>query len=333
MLNLLYCLLVPGVSPDAVLDRYVALRKKAPAIEMVYRSAGMKANLTLVPNKMMRLEAKGAGRDYLCLITPKGMIDFDHAEREYDELPATRTTTPPSRISNVGGTFPTWIMQSDLRKLVPAETKFVGQGRRTVGRVSGELLKATYDSEGAHTVEVLLDDAGAPIEIKQHGVLPMGAYRQEWTVERFKPIALPPASRFAMKIPDGYVPFSLDVIHGPMGVGNNFPLEGWRGGNLKSHLAKGGLIAILSANSEPSRRAGAALAKIKGAGTSVVTLGDAAGVPGTDGYDPSGALLARAGVPSTPVFFKVDSKGKISAVWLGFDPANADAFVREATAK
>lgn len=334
MLNILYCLLTSGAAaPDEVLDRYVALRKKAPAVEMVYRFQNLKANLTLVPNKQLRLEAKAPGVDYLCLVTPKGMIDMDRLERTYDELPVTGTGTPPSRISGVGRTYPAWILLPDLRKLLPPKAAFVSQGRRTFGNASGEFLKATYESEGTHNVEVVIDDKGVPIRFTQHGVLPMGTYRQEWSVDQLKPIPTPPASRFKTKIPDGFSPFSLDVIHGPVGVGETFPLQGWRGVDLKSRLAKGGLIAILGVDSEPSRRAGAALAKIKGAGTSVVVLGDAAGVPGAEGYDPTGALLDRAGIPSTPVFFRVDAKGKIAATWLGFDPANADAFVREATAK
>jgi hypothetical protein len=97
-------------------------------------------------------------------------------------------------------------------------------------------------------------------------------------------------------------------------------------------MAKGGLVAILSADSEPSRRAGAALAKIRSAGTPVVTLGDAAGVPGAEGYA-TPKLLEDMGVPSTPVFFKIDGKGKIAAVWLGFDPAATNRFVSEATGK
>lgn len=334
MLNLLYCLLVPGANPSETLDRYVALRKKAPAVEMVYRSAGLKANLTLVPGRQMRLEAKGAELDYLCVVTPKGMRDIDRVVHQYDEQRFNDTAAPPSRISAAGQTFPHWILLSDLRTLAPKGTKFTELGRRTVGRAAGDAVKASFrDSEGAHNYEFVIDGTGVPIQVLHYGQNMMGSYRYEWNVDQLKPVSPPPASRFAFTVPDGYSPFSLDLIPGPAGVGSTFPLQGWAGGDLTGKVAKGGLIAILGTDSEPSRRAGAALAKIRAAGTPVVALGDAKGVPGTEGYDPNGNLLERLRVPSTPVFFKVDGKGKILAVWLGFDPTASDAFVREATGK
>lgn len=333
MLNLFYCLLAPSVAPAEALDRYVALRRKAPAVEVVYRSGGLKGHLTLVPDKRMRLEAKAGGLDYLCVITPQGTRELDRVDRQYDDQYNTRIMAPPSRISGAGQTFPAWVSAPDFRTMVPKGTTFTSEGRRTIGKVSGDLVKASYTMDGGeHSVEVVIDNAGIPVHVLMHGQTSMGGYRREWNVDALKPIQAPPTSFFTFSVPDGYVPFSLDVIPGPIGVGDTLPLRGWGGIDLAKRMAKGGLVAILSADSEPSRRAGAALAKIRSAGTPVVTLGDAGGVPGAEGYA-TPKLLEELHVPSTPIFFKIDGKGKISAVWLGFDPAATNQFVSEATGR
>lgn len=342
MMNLFLCLLAPGgdAATDA-LDRYVALRRKAPALDVVYRSGGLKATLILEPAKRMRLEAKANGLDYLCVVTPSGTRELDRVDREYDALPHNVPGTPRSRVSSAGETFPAWVLAPNMRKVFPPKARFVSLGRRTVGKVTGDAVKGSYrdEQEGStHNLEVIFGADGAPLHVLSHGQTPMGGYRREWNIDRFRPIPTPADRLFTFALPDGFSPFSLDLIDGPIGVGKRFPLQGWTsasGGtvNFSRRLPKGGLIAILSADSEPSRRAATALGRIKSAGTPVLTLGDAKGVPGVEGYDANGRLIEALSVPSTPVFFKVDGQGKISAVWLGFDPAKAGEFVKEATGR
>lgn len=340
MINLLLCLLAPGADTASdVLDRYTALRRKGPAVDMAYRTGDIKATLIAEPGQRMRLEAKATGLDYLCIITPKGMRELDRVDREYDELPYNRPGSPPSRVSSAGQTFPAWAMISDFRKFFPGPTTFVSQGRKTIGKVTGDAIKGVWEDkaqDSVHTFEAVIDQSGAPLYVLTHGRTPMGGYRMDWTIERFRCVPKLPAKLFTVTFPDGFSPYSLDLINGPLGVGERFPLRGWtaaRGGSLDltRRLPKGGLIAIVSADSEPSRRAAASLNRVKSAGTPVVTLGDAKGIAGTEGFDPSGAIIDALSVPSTPVFFKIDPQGKITAVWLGFDPAKANEFVKEAT--
>ncbi|MGV3618035.1 MAG: TlpA family protein disulfide reductase [Fimbriimonas sp.] len=339
MMSLLYCLIAPSAPLEDVLDRYVAFRKQAPAVEMAFRSRGARGTLVVNPGKQMRFEAKANGLDYLCVITPQGMTELDRIERAYDEQPYTSPGNPPSRMVNVSNLFPRWILAPDLRKIFPPTATFTSLGQRTIGGVSGEVVRGVNKDEegGEHQLEAVIDAQGAPRYLLVSGQSRMGSYRMDWTIDRIKPIAPPPSSTYAFKIPDGYSPFSLDLIPGPMGVGNKVPLTGWRaaaGGelNLGQRLPKGGLIAILDRESQPSRRAAGALARIRTGGVTVVTLSsDTSAAPGTDGYDPTGKLLDGMGVPSTPAFFRVDGTGKITAVWLGYDPAKSEEFVREVT--
>ena len=340
MMSLLYCLLAPAAPPEEILNRYVALRRQAPAVEMTFQSSGLKGLLLLHPGDRLRYEAKGPNTDYLCVITSSGMRDIDRQEHEYDEVLGVRLGAPPSRISNASRAFPMWVMPPDLRKMFPETAKYTSLGSRTVNGVTGDVVRGTFgDPQGGdHLFEAVIDAKGAPRYLLAEGKTQMGRYRMEWTIDVFRPIPVPPPSKFTFSIPDGYSPYSLDLVYGPTGVGSNLPLDGWRtpaGGrfDLKGRMAKGGLIAVWNVDSEPSRRSAAALAKIRAAGVSVAILSDAtdsAGAKGMDGYDPSGKQIAKFDVPSTPAFFKVDASGKVTAVWLGFDPAKADEFVNEA---
>jgi hypothetical protein len=340
MMSLLFCLLAPSAPPDQVLDRYAALRGKAPAIEMAYTTGPLASTLLFVPERRMRLEAKAPGVDYLCVITERGMNELDRTDHEYDEnTEVQQPGPPPSRISGASAAFPRWILLKDFRKMFPS-AKFVGLGRRKVGGTEGDVVRTTIrdEAEGAvHNVELVIDDAGIPRYVLLTGQSRMGGYRSEYKVSRFESRPVPADSRFAFTIPDGYSPYSLDFVPGPAGVGATLPLTGWRaanGGdlNLGDRLKNGGLVAIWGADSEPSRRSAASLGRIRAAGVPVVIVADAA-MPGADGYDSDGKILDKLGIPASPVFYRVDGAGKITAAWMGYDAANAAEFEREVTGR
>ncbi len=338
MTTLLFCLITPTAPPEEALDRYVALRRAAKHLDVGFTSQGVKGSV-LVSGPRMRLDLSSPQVNYTCVITSAGMRDIDRVDREYDEAPEPlRPMRPPSRLTPAVGVFPEFVLFDDLRKLMPSKAKFAGLGKRQVGGTMCDVVGSSYFSEAERVrakVELAIDAKGAPRRIVAQGETMNGSYYYEWNVSRFAPAAEPPASRFTFAIPDGYSPFSLPEHYATKGVGATFPMQGWRSTsgsplNLKDLLPNGGLVAVLGVDSMPSQRAATSLQAIGKGGVKVVVLGDARGVSGAAGYDADGSRLNDLDLPATPAFYRVDSSGKITRVWRGYDPAKAADFEREA---
>lgn len=332
MTSLLFCLIVPSAPVEDILARYASFRSKAPAFQVNYRSYGIACELLLDRKQRMRFRAKSPKVDYLCVVSNEKMRDMDLIARQYDELEGVPVGPPPSRMANVGPIFPGWVFYQDLRKIFNGGAKFVSLGKRTVGAVTGEAVRATVKMDGnTHTAEFLFDAAGIPRQAILSGVTQMRGYRFEYTVDRMV-AANPQPSQFTFAIPDGFTPHALDTTFGPVGVGQPFPMKGWKsakGGNLDlaGRLKSGGIVAILGKDSEPSQKARTSISRAIQSKLNVVVLADAP-MTAVDGYDAGGALSALM-APSTPLFYRVDRSGKITAVWLGYDSAKAKQFERE----
>ncbi|HEY0867400.1 MAG TPA: hypothetical protein VGE01_08480, partial [Fimbriimonas sp.] len=155
-----------------------------------------------------------------------------------------------------------------------------------------------------------------------------------WTFTTIKPIAAIPADKLRLEVPNGYVPYRLPTLYGPLAIGQTFPFAGWTNG--RQQLAKGAatVYAVLGTDCAPSTSSLAALDEIRKSGTKVLLLSDATSVAAAKGryFDPTGKSLAALSLTATPTFFRVGKDGKVSHLWMGYDPNKRKEFVRDVLA-
>jgi hypothetical protein len=336
---LLYCLFLVTGPADKALDRYVALRRNAPALTVAFTYRDAKGNLLFEPRKRYRFELKGKRVDYVAVIDRGMFRDFDHLDREYDEFEVPGPVPPPSRINEVGSVFPRWVGYDDLRSLAPPRTPFKEMGPQKVGARTGDRVKADFrdPNGGSHTVDLVIDAEGRPLRVLLAGQAFDGNYRDEWSVSAFRKHAPADPARFSLGVPDGYSPFALDGRGGPVGVGSTLPASGWKAPSgqsydLRKALPQGGIVAILSTEGNPSRHARESVARLRKAGVKVVVLADSS-ARDVDAFDPSGKVMDSLDVPALPLFYRVDRTGKVQAVWMGYDRAKAAEFERDVRAQ
>jgi len=338
MMHVLLLLLTQTTLADNVLDRYTTLRKSIPALSVSYTVMAGKAPISgsslIDRDQRLFMTMKAAGLDYTACITPNKVIELDNLEKVYDEYAGNgHAFIPPSRLTSAVELFPSWIYLQDLRKLVPKGAAFVISEPETVSGIKCDRVISKFKGpeNASGVVDASLDSAGVVRRMRITHSSPMGASDFEWRFSTMKPMPPTDAGKFGLGLPLGYVPYGLPDTGMPISVDATFPMTGWSSPSgaldLTAKLgAKGGLIAILGGESEPSALAKASLARVSGE-VPVVTLGDGtAQAPGLDGFDATGKLMATVNPPATPFFALVDGKGKVRRLWMGFEPAKASEF-------
>ena len=330
-LSLLFALVQTDELP---LNRYAQLIKTAPAVEVKFVNSKIQGELKLVRGSRFRYALNGQGLDYLQVQGFGEMVEISRPDQQYDIHSIDALTRIASRISPAHLYFPDWVFVDDLRKLLPEGKKFSAEGTAKVEGKNGLVFHFREGSGAAFDdVRVVLTPEGIPLEIHQSGQSMAGAYNRKWTVQNMRSIPKPSDATFKLPIPDGFAPFSVESVYGMVEVGSVLPVDGWKSTitgrplDLKKALAQGGLVAILGAESEPSRLALATLTRLKKLGATVVILSDQKS-DFAEGFD-GGSAISKLSLQGTPTFFKVDAEGKILSTWMGFDSKKAAEFERE----
>lgn len=331
-MSLCFVLLMSSGNQTA-LDRYAEIVQRAQALQVTFESRGLQASLTYEPEKRLRMVAKGKGVDYLLVEKADRVLEINYLSREYDEGPLVQLGSAPARVSSVSSIMPGWLLQGDLRSLLP-DGSYVNRGSKKVSTGEGTLFfnrAVSPDKTAWQETSVVLTVNGTPLDVHIKGRTKKGPYEYQWAVSGFRAIARPAASTYAPKIPDGYTPFAVPTVFGMPETGAKMPLQGWKANSgdmldIRKALPEGGLVAILGAASDPSDRAKASVQHLQDRKLPVLVLSDQK-TSFASGYDAGG--LKKLGAPATPLFLKLDAEGAIVGIWLGFDAANAKQFEQD----
>jgi hypothetical protein len=326
MLTILILLSCNQSSAGDLLDRYVAFRKKSPFLEARFsvKSGAQECTGHSISSGTTRLkyEMVAPGLNFQSSVGPEGTVDLNLIDLEYDELPGRPWIKAlGSNLSNAPDLFPTFLLADDLRKLSKAPFKNAGPNH----------LTSHSDSGGSSLdLDVVMAEDGGIRSFGLESKSIAGNRSLKWVFSTFTPVVGLSPKSFELPIPVGYIPYSLPNREGPLAVGVGFPTEGWRdrGGKaiplLSSLGHKGGLVALLSSDSDPSSASRKSLVRFKGQ-VPVVILGDSPTIS-ADAYDSSGKLLATVSAPATPLFALLDHTGKIRKLWMGYDAENPGPF-------
>jgi hypothetical protein len=338
-LLLLALLAQPDLSETAF-DHYRDFMKSAPAIEArftVRQASGPAANATMLLQRgsKVRLDSKWRDSDYSFVTTKGGLMrELERSSRMYDEMEVNAPYAfPASEISSTPEfVLPFFIGSTDLRDVFGPNSKKTPLGPSTIdgNQVHGVRFEVMTQL-GMEYGEFALKEDGTLVEARRYSRSADNRDKGRiWRFDSIKSIPSIPAERMELDIPNGYVPYRLPDVPGPLAIGQPFPFAGWTGGPA---LKKGSrtLYALIGEDCPPGEASLPALKDLGAAGLKVVVLSEAANAASAKGryYDPSGKSLDALMAPATPVYYLVGSDGKVQRLWMGYDPAKRKAWVSE----
>jgi len=349
MIALLIAVAMPKDKVDGALDRYVAFMKANPSYSVDVRCTplGMPesvGNLTVESGKRLLYNVKWGPQDYSLSITEQGTMELERGQRLYDEHSGqTQLRLYESRLSSAPTTtFPVMLLTPDLRRLVPKEFKFQYKGREKVGGIEADDLSGELKGDGGEMkLRLLIDDQGRLLRAERMSKSMMeGTSGATWVLSNFKPRRGLGVQAFLAPIPDGFTPYAFEAVEYPVQVGETpafgtltDPASG-KTVQVSSLLGgKPGLVAVLGADSAPSREALTSVQRLEKSGMRVVRISDALNAAAAQGalFDPTGKLMGTIRPPATPFFMLLDASGKITHEWLGYDPEQGAKFEKEIT--
>lgn len=335
-MNLLLLLMIGSSSQaDAAFDRYEHYAKSLQVSRWQFTvtspGANTSANGTLWLNrgKALRFDTKWRDEDYTLVIRDRQMIEVERKEKTYYEVqPVDWVGAMPSKIAVAPKfVFPGWVVLTDLRKGFDNTAHVSYAGTEKVGAVSCDHVKISISTrEGVVNEDVWIEPSGKLAKLSL-GV-PMSPTKV-WTIHEVQRLTAIPKNELYFDIPAGYTPHQFPQFLGPLAVDETFPVSGWKDSAGRSLKLNGKtFIAALGEQCEPSTRSLSALKGITG--VRVVMLSDAKKTTHAGWYaDAVGTSLTKLSLPATPTFFLVDGKGKITHLWMGYDPEKRDAFLKE----
>lgn len=302
---------------------------------------------TFVMERPMRqaYKMKIGAADYSFIQTEKAMLEIEHTQKTYREyLPADGLYLPDSGITTIPRFgFPVAFMRGSLRSLIPSNARF--EPAQTLENGQTALTSTFSTPRGTYVVNARLDKEG---RLVYASTAPKGSEESEavsMTFSNFKINDKPAAAAFSMALPVGYVPDVLPMLGESLNVGDAAPLTGFgpaKGGkgDLKAHVSgKPALLIIGPPDCEPTQKliksVAGYLPKItKAGGTAAVvwsSRGTWSGIPaGLREFVGSKESAAdRFKAQASPFAVAIDKRGKITQVWVGFDPEKAAQYQEE----
>lgn len=326
---------------DDVLARFAKAMQGMPRFEVktTFVSPGrpvVRANFVIDRRDRMFYHADGVGVDYTLSISPAGYREIDKKLHIYDDLPYQGPVhINASRISPWYKTLPSWITAPSLQALLPRGSKFSHTGSGTVGGHKCDHLHSSFSVMGMRgTLDVDVAESGLVYKYRSiSDSSNEGHVDVAWTFSDYVKAASYPQSKFENRVPDGYVPFSLPEEAGPIVVGQKPRLGPWidssTGRSWRAPAGKPVLYLVAGHDSAPSERVVRVASKwrqsLSGQGVTLALVSDSGSSKGAGGllYDPSLKNIDVLAAPATPLFVLLDSSGKVTNLWLGFEPANA----------
>lgn len=283
--------------------------------------------------------------DFSFSIGPKSAIAIERADKVYREYGALgRMFIPDTDISDTPMySLPVALMLGSLDAIVPDGVKFESGGTADIEGVKVDVVRASFDTQAGHVVQkVMIDGSGRPLQFIREVSGGGRSFVATIKTANYK-INIPLEDEFfEVPPPLGFVPQTLPADAYPLNVGERITLAGWKKLAAKEELSalasgKSLFLAVTEPSCEVSKSAATVVAKLvkeieaKGGVSAAINIDSNSTQPvafsGLPTYvDPNGKLVESLRVPGTPLFLLVDPKGVVSRVWLGFDPAEADAF-------
>lgn len=312
--------------------RYAAFRQATPTYRIRFSPIGadsIQGTAIVDRSDRARYIMKGPDLDYVGVATRNGSVELDYTSHTSDEHGYFGTIAlSHSRLTTAVQLFPFWTAAPSLQRIIPASARWNGAGRETVDGRPCEHLHTQFKTQmGEATIDAWIDDTGRPRRFSQVSRVEGMVERSGWRILEWEPARNLTAQTFTLPIPNGFVPFALPSTDGPLETGNAFPLSGWSGVDLRRKLSpKGLLVAVLGTDSAPSAQALASLGRLRST-LPVVTLGDSANTGlKVDGFDATGAAVRKLRVTATPLFVRLDGRGVIQTLWMGYDSEKAAKF-------
>lgn len=325
----------PGPPPPIVvaLSNYIKSAKSLSA-EITLSGSNMKdvgtVRMVYVKPDKIFYSFKWKGIDFEFVANDKGAWDADLAAKTYNETPEWGWYYPYSIESDAPMIYtPGFLMDGTLH------TEKIGAlaviGHETINGVEAVKLG---DRSGLSKAVLYVDHNGKPLRsVTFRGHIQITADIKSLVINGPEPSSL-----FTYNPPLGFQSFTVPLTLRPIGIGDKFPVSGWKSAGLAEMFAqKPTLVVVTEEGCEPSAKSAAALANIGKRGTlnvAVVSLSPNGGVPSSLSqfpkfYDAAGRLDKAIGAPATPLFYLIDKDGKVAKVWMGFDPGKADEFEKD----
>jgi hypothetical protein len=291
------------------------------------------------PNNLL-YRMKYGHSDYTFAATETGIVEIERGNKTYAEWPTwDRLQMPVSRISDTLSLgFPPFFLWGNLNSKIFTSYDYVGRG--SIGAIQVDHIRGSGQDA---KVDLFIADDGHILRYALDLVRGQKHLQSELDFSNYVVNHAVASNTFVVKVPPGSHVYSLPTLSNPLEIGESFPAEGWfdaasrqRRSASEFYRDKPALFVAVSPDSEPSARTAGSLGRLNGTSVNVVLISTlkGGGVPSAlNGlpqlYDPAGSTLRSLRSPGCPMFYLVDTSGKINRLWLGFDPAKAGAFERE----
>jgi hypothetical protein len=363
MTLLAFLLLSQTPTPQAILARYAEYRTKHPALEVhwsvnVANQQKGEGTLAVDGDKRALFKANNQKDHYSLSETELGIVELAPARETYDEIPAQpKTIVFSSRLSGAIQFVPGPVMRS--RITYPGDkTPYEYAGKTTVNGKPADVVRwAIQTRDGLIYYQTAIDQDGRLVKFKHS--LPSQSFMSppssakpsatapgdtrwiEWTLSDYRPIDRPLLAMYATPVPQGFTPYALPDDSNPtVEVDGRLPATAWTRGSEKVDLAKEfsghpGLVLVTTPDSLPGRLALSNLPSLQkalansGAMIEMASLTRNASEAEGQLFDPSGKAIDALGATATPLYILVNSAGKITNLWTGYDPARSTQFVHE----
>ena len=346
MMPFFFALLTHAESGDAVVARNSQAMRRMPTFEVQYVSKvslrpDIQGDLILDQGKRLYCHSTAPGIDYKISITPQLYREVDERVRMYDEYPYVGgDQLYPSRISPIQKTMPMWLTAHGVQNLIPRTTKFTYVKKSPVnGRGCDHIRAVITGPMGGGTMDIDIAADGLVYRMDQVTTSPEGSSEQIWEFKKYTPLKSLGASRFTLRVPDGFVPYALNVNAGPAKIGTKLNLSGF----VDSKTGKAWpvpterplIVLVAGSDSAPSSSAVRQFSKwqaqIRQAGGTLAIVSEAASAAEADGlpYNPSQKSIEQLAAPATPTMYLVDRAGKVVNLWMGFDSHSKDKLLQD----
>jgi hypothetical protein len=312
-------LLGQGQSPDTMAKRSAANNKfrkllsnaKTLSVQMDINQVGNPvvghAVLELKRPDSLYFHLAFGSDEYTYTILNGQATEVDLGNKVYDEYAVPRWSAPQANGSDwVGSFFPTVFVDDGV--VLPTDC---------------------FDDQG-HVIQYAIG-SGDTNDTKRNAI----------TFKNYKVNEPIPDAKFKLAVPTGVSVFSTPRPAPPFQIGEVLPNVAIFGPNGKSvHLVqviggKHSILALLDPESLPCRASIGVLKKVKGVGVIVLNAepkgaGLKSGLPTY--HDPAGRLANALRAPMMPLYYLVDSGGKVIAEWYGFDRHHPEKFADQLSA-
>lgn len=299
----------------------------------------LQAKLTLKRPNLLRWDASVIGITYTWINGASDSIEYSTRSQNYrsfGKIPIW--PNPPAQLEEVTNYFPTGIIATSLKRLLPPNGKFKLDG--PVHPIQGTPIVAIYELDGLRFRHRFLIDPKGRISEIRYAVT--GGLASVNVVSKFSnwKVNQGTSELFLPRPPMGFVSDKLPYGSTPLSREEKFPVNGWNFNGQNRSLkevvgSKHALIAVVQQNCPMSAKLLRALSAQESAiskmGAKPLVLWS--GSPGPTKFpvlgDPGGKHVSQLRLAGTPYLYLVRGDGTVDGIWQGFDAAKFGTWVKE----